>query len=158
MNKVKIIFLDIDGVLKRVQDKGINPIFVANIKELIEKTGAKIVISSDWRYNGMDFIKKYLPDIKEHIIDLTPSFDIKKSEDVILDLYVAVPRGFEIREWMNNYISREHYVSNYVIIDDSQDMLYGQRDNYVQVDQTKGFDKKCLEKALSILEKSNVVF
>ena len=158
MNKVKIIFLDIDGVLKRVQDKGINPIFVANIKELIEKTGAKIVISSDWRYNGMDFIKKYLPDIKEHIIDLTPSFDIKKSEDVILDLYVAVPRGFEIREWMNNYISREHYVSNYVIIDDSQDMLYGQRDNYVQIDQTKGFDKKCLEKALSILEKSNVVF
>jgi len=158
MNKVKIIFLDIDGVLKRVQDKGINSTLTANVKELIEKTGAKIVISSDWRYNGMDFIKKYLPDLQEHIIDLTPSFDVKKSENVILDLYVSVPRGFEIREWMNNYMSREHYVSNYVIIDDSQDMLYGQRNNYVQVDQTKGFDKKCLEKALSILEKSNVVF
>lgn len=152
MKKEKIIFLDIDGVLKRVQDRGINATLVANVKELVEKTGAKIVISSDWRYNGIDFIKKHLSDIQEHIIDITPSFEIL-NPTMNFDLYMPVPRGFEIREWINKYMTIDHCVANYVIIDDSQDMLYTQKDNYVKVLQNDGFDKKCLEKAIEILNK-----
>jgi cytochrome oxidase Cu insertion factor (SCO1/SenC/PrrC family) len=152
MMKMKIIFLDIEGVLKRVQDKGINPTLIANVKELVEKTGAKIVISSDWRYNGLDFVKNYLIEVQEHIIDVTPALEVKKKFSDNFELFVPVPRGLEIKEWIEKNTTMEQYINNYVIIDDSQDMLYTQKNNYVNVLQHVGFDKKCLEKALEILK------
>lgn len=152
MIKMKIIFLDIDGVLKRIQDRGINPTLIANVKELVEKTGAKIVISSDWKHNGLEFVKKYLIEIQEHIIDITPSLEIKKKFSDNFELFVPVPRGLEIKEWIERNTTMDMCIINYVIIDDSIDMLYTQKNNYVNVLQHVGFDKKCLEKALEILK------
>lgn len=70
-NKVKIIFLDIDGVLncKKTRSRTKNGYtFVDNSKlELVKKimlvTGAKVVLSSDWRYDRDD--KRYNQDFLE---------------------------------------------------------------------------------------------
>ena len=104
----KIIFLDIDGVLnsmdyfKQTKDcKGyteINPEKVKLLKEIVDRTGAQIVLSSTWR----DLAQRenepehpmytYLTDtLKEYgmeIIDHTP--------------YIGQDRPKEIRAWLDN--------------------------------------------------------
>jgi hypothetical protein len=58
---MKILFLDIDGVLNctEVDDKkpfadermyGLNPELVKNLKKVVDATGCKIVVSSSWRH------------------------------------------------------------------------------------------------------------
>ena len=54
---MKIIFLDVDGVLNCKSSKsrcggflGIDDSKVKLLKEIIDITGAKIVLSSSWRY------------------------------------------------------------------------------------------------------------
>lgn len=70
----KIIFLDIDGVLntERQHDRCVNegitpvdgfgyafdPIAVANLKRIVEETGADIVISSSWKLWGLDAMQR----------------------------------------------------------------------------------------------------
>jgi len=61
---MKVIFLDIDGVLNVIpqgHDKygGIfHPEFVENLRTIIEATDAKIVISSTWRMSGLNIMKE----------------------------------------------------------------------------------------------------
>lgn len=66
---MKIIFLDIDGVLnnfqvcerqrKYIEDPmcEIDPVRVLMVKHLCEETGARIVISSSWQQLGFDVLK-----------------------------------------------------------------------------------------------------
>lgn len=57
--KMKIIFLDIDGVLNvfgKSHDqygKTFHKHFENNLKYIIEQTNAKIVLSSTWRFKGL---------------------------------------------------------------------------------------------------------
>lgn len=47
---MKIIFLDIDGVLNYENSKSkVEEEKVKLLKEIVDKTGAEIVLSSDWR-------------------------------------------------------------------------------------------------------------
>jgi len=154
MIKIKVIFLDIDGVLKKIRGKGIDTKSINNLNELIEKTGANIVISSRWRINGMDYVQNKLGDlIVGEIIDVTPLLKIDKKFEAD---GVEIPRGSEIKEWIKKYTTVDKYVENYVIIDDCTDILYSQVSRYVHVDQTKGFDDKCLKKAIEILNIINM--
>ena len=56
---MKLIFLDIDGVLNVIpqghDDFGgiFHPEFIENLKHIIEETDAKIVVSSSWRHGGL---------------------------------------------------------------------------------------------------------
>lgn len=90
-----IIFLDIDGVLnceKAFKDgyckykewnndhhMSFYPPSKKLLNKLIEKTDAKIVISSSWRRSGLDWLKKVWKqeNMKGEIIDRTPSFHFK---------------------------------------------------------------------------------
>ena len=62
MEIMKLIFLDIDGVLVTLSDlsvrlkheKIVNEKCVKNLNRIIIETGAKIVISSAWRFNGLN--------------------------------------------------------------------------------------------------------
>jgi len=156
--KIKVIFLDIDGVLKKVQDTGFNGRNIDNINELVRKTDAKIVITSTWKNsNGLDFVKKVLEKngVKADIIGETPIFHI---EDPIYGT-PKVPRGFEIQSWIEKNTTMEfingevvvNFIESYVILDDQSDMLLEQMNNFVKVDPTKGFDGKCLKEAIEIL-------
>lgn len=160
MEKIKVIFLDIDGVLRPVQERGFNKKCVDNLNFLTKETGAKIVISSTWRERGIEEVIKFLKDhdVEGDIIDITPIFVAQKAwgKDWEKQIKVRIPRGLEIREWIRDYTNMERYIESYVIVDDSEDMLLNQVDHYVKVDQTKGFDKKCLNKALNILDIINI--
>jgi hypothetical protein len=121
---MKIIFLDIDGVLncetgyksgecnyvKWKWDDGTDDhhqSFYSKSKgllnKLIEETGAKIVISSTWRSFGIDFMKKVweIEGMKGDIIGVTPNF----RGDI--DGY-TIPRGCEIDYYIKNDLDFGH--------------------------------------------------
>ena len=158
---MKIIFLDIDGVLNcesayrngecQYQEwvwedgrKDHYQRFCVRSKELLNKlideTGAKIVISSTWRHSGINFMKKVweMEEMKGEIIGITPSMRTKG---------IDIPRGMEIKfyleemgfthiNWSEDKQQKrmdESGVENYIIIDDDSDMLYNQRHHFVHV-------------------------
>jgi hypothetical protein len=160
---MKIIFLDIDGVLnvipKSHDDFGgtFHDDFVENLKHIIDETGAKIVISSSWRFSGLEWMQKMwrFRNLPGEVIDVTTFFADKK-----LNLnYWDVVRGHEIKVWLDNHTD----IENYVILDDDLDMLDEQMNNYVQCSDNKdhpdcidigyGLTKKCAEKAIKILNR-----
>jgi hypothetical protein len=155
---IKIIFLDFDGVLISVTDKKFNMRNVDNLNELIRKTDAKIVVTSDWkRDHDFDFIKKTLTDngVRGEIIDITPNYTIKETDTI------KVPRGTEIESWITKYNTFDgenlKAVVNYVILDDHMDMLVYQLDHFIEIEQSKGFDGKALKDALDILTKDVIL-
>jgi len=160
---MKIIFLDIDGVMncenayrsgecRYVEwtnhrgDKDHHQAFCSWSKELLNKlideTNAKIVISSTWRSSGIEFMKSVweLEGMHGKIIGLTPNFRGEVNG-------YTIPRGCEIDKWLgDNGFSHINWdkdtqqeyidktgIENYIIIDDDSDMLYGQRNHFVHV-------------------------
>lgn len=88
--ETKIIFLDIDGVLN-VYPNGrdeygakFHSHFEDNLRFIIEKTQAKIVISSTWRMNGLREMKAMWQDrdLPGEVIDVTPVFNTERGEEI----------------------------------------------------------------------------
>jgi hypothetical protein len=157
----KIIFLDIDGVLNTenficayhyirtgkkdpdivipIQDEFgdmFDPMAVRALKYIIEETGAKIVISSTWRHSGLKVMQLMweMRDLPGEVIDVTP--------------FLNGPRGEEIAEWL-----RENQTDQYVIIDDDSDMLFEQKQNFVQTNFRYGLTFDKADEVISILNK-----
>lgn len=119
---MKVLFLDIDGVLNCKRDlevivekptnRIINQKFVERLNDIIEETGCKIVLSSTWRKfpDDVEWLKEFFP-----IYDTTPNLNS--------------PRGEEIRYWLKEYGKD---VVKYCIVDDDGDMLDDQLRHFVQ--------------------------
>lgn len=153
---MKVIFLDIDGVLNvsYIGDDEFgqifNDIFVKNLEKLLIETNAKLVISSTWRDSGLNFLHDMWKERKlpGEIIDITPNFMVKTGS--------VLQRGSEIAEWLS-----KNEVDNYVIIDDEVgDMLEEQINNIVRcsrnhehIDQIygMGLTTECTIQAIKIL-------
>lgn len=163
---MKVIFLDIDGVLNVISNGRdafgslFHEHFVNNLKSIINETGAKIVISSTWRFSGLKVMKqmwKYR-NLPGEVIDVTPH--CAAYDDI--NLCSGCERGAEIKEWLD----RNMLVSSYVIIDDDNDMLPSQMDYFVKtsgnichtdcVDVGYGLTKECAKQAIAIL--NNTVY
>lgn len=175
------IFLDVDGVINHAPfSGGFNANSLNNLKLLIFRTDAKVVISSSWREGDLERTKKHFPDwLKPHIVGET----IRGYEETIEGSSIPIARGSEIKHWIDRNLVYPWHANkkrkqefktlnedgtfklmrsqnlgveyNYVILDDASDMLYTQKDNFVLTDSNKGFDKKSLIKALTILNKDN---
>lgn len=158
---MKIIFLDIDGVLNVIPtgfDKfgpTFHDHFVENLKHLLQETGAKLVISSSWKHSGLKTMKdmwKYR-NLPGEVIDITPDCQYVVDELGKMRYYDEVSRG----AWLDKHDN----IENYVIIDDDNDMLESQQNNFVKtsgnskhpdkVDIGYGLTKICTEKAIQIL-------
>jgi hypothetical protein len=148
----KIIFLDIDGVLNNnssiQQDKDFPVRHLDHdaclvLKEIVEKTKAKVVISSTWRFIYYDFLVKHLATYKIKVIDKTG----QGCRHCV--------RGNEILTWIKDnekVIGCDYYVyRNYVILDDSTDMLYWQKDNFVKINNDFGLTNNYVDTIISIL-------
>jgi hypothetical protein len=124
--KLKIIFLDIDGVLNSSETirhnhesgllKGDYDLpqkqFVDRVNRIIIEATAKVVISSSWRYQGFDRVSKTLYScglLPDSIIGMTPLL----SGDIL--------RGQEIQEWLS-VADKEYDIERIVILDDDSDM------------------------------------
>lgn len=137
---MKVIFLDIDGVLNGKHNSGWMAIDGRNVSwlnRLTEQSGADIVISSTWRYASMEFLRPLLKDcgVKGNIIDRTP-----------IHLFDTT-RGKEIAYWLAN-----HNIDAFVILDNNDDM--GKlADHLVRVDDSIGLSRADVFKALVILQR-----
>ena len=164
----KIIFLDIDGVLntkewhsrmtkdtpKDEYGYAFDPVTVKNLAHIIDKTGADIVISSSWKFYGVAKLRKMweIRNLPGTILDITPN---TISDEMLLnanleEFQLGVCRGNEIKEWLSRHKGE---VSNYVIIDDFDDMLPEQEDHAVLTDSLIGITGSDAEKAIMILNR-----
>ncbi len=149
--KMKIIFLDIDGVLNSVKsmkdlynDQGIRgfndvpaPKHVKNLNRITEETGAKIVVSSTWRKLHSIISLMYifhLCGIKGEIIGCTP--------------VLHKERGHEIQAWLDETEYKD--IEKFIIIDDDSDMEH-LMDYLVKIDNRYGLTEKDVHKSIEIL-------
>jgi len=162
-NKIKIIFLDIDGVINSEdwfmsdrnpgnlngQEGDIDPLCAERINKICQETGAKIVLSSDWRINWphrIDRIEKGGIN-KGLIIDKTPEHMwIMSCCD---ELSGFTSRGSEIDDWLSQHPECERFV----IIDDRTDFTEEQKLNFVHVNSMHGIDDIDVKFAIEILNR-----
>lgn len=123
---MKVIFLDIDGVLnseeflKNNPTQAIDKDSVSILKSIVDKTGAAIVMSSGWKLwfdDNMlpqDGYSQYLYDIlcdfNINLFGKTPDFS---TEEIRTRKTFSHIKAKEISSWLN-----EHAVDKYVVIDD----------------------------------------
>lgn len=166
MKTNKIIFLDIDGVLN-VYSQGrdeygstFHQHFVDNLKRIVDETGAKIVMSSTWRFAGLEKMKQMWIDrnLPGELIDVTVDC-VQIVDEGRAEFYDTVERGHEVEQWLDENPG----VKSYVILDDDNDFLTHQRGNFVRtanninhpdcVDIGYGLTSECANKAIRILNR-----
>ena len=108
---MKIVFLDIDGVLncKRTPNPRkfpfiVDPVLLGRLNRLLELTGAKVVLTSNWRYDpaGMFSARHYgVP-----FVDTTPDLPNE-------------PRCNPTLDWLR----RHPDVERFIVVDDEDDEL-----------------------------------
>jgi hypothetical protein len=137
---MKVIFLDIDGVLNSQAwgqyGHGLcdfdecsrdtlkwDPAAVANLRQIVAETGAQIVVSSSWRGYKDKAVESWQRmfacyDWKDApVIGETP--DLNR---MVNGIYVSKTRGDEVAEWLKHHPE----VTHYVVIDDDADFHSGQ--------------------------------
>ena len=162
----KYIFLDIDGVLNSEHtwdDKMSNFIcdqYLENLRNIVEKTEAKIILSSSWRVYFGEYTKEPRNIFAIHLVqalakhnlklhDMTPCIKGKFSNE----------RGLEIRTYID-----KHNIKDYVVIDDEEFSDFRTHLDMSKFIQTKfgkentsiedeGLSKEVATKAIEILNK-----
>jgi hypothetical protein len=160
---MKVIFLDIDGVLNVIPQGrdaygGIfHPEFVDNLERIINETGAKIVISSSWRHSGLQRMLDMweFRNLPGEVIGVTP--DLYRHID--FEGERTMVRGDEIQA----ILDRMPEITNYVILDDDEDMLPSQLGNFVCcsnninhpdcIDIGYGLTNECTNRTIRILNR-----
>lgn len=156
---MKILFLDFDGVLNPVHyenmmwkmwktsnglikskdeygmiffDQSIEP-----LREIVEKTGCRIVISSTWRKEGIIKMESMWKarNMPGYLQSLTPIFD-------------SAERGKEISHWLN-VASIE--VNQYAILDDR--VIEGHKEHFVKTNGFYGLTSEDADEVIKILNK-----
>ena len=149
----KVIFLDIDGVLTSnewaenvLKQEGyrvdeFNELClgkIALLKEIVDATGAKIVLSSSWRFDeaALTAVKNQLAQCDLDVFDLTSQrIDVVFNRTKELKLYIE-----------------EHHPDAYLILDDEIIKDAELAPHQVRTSLTRGLLKKDVEPAIKILE------
>ena len=160
---MKVIFLDIDGVLNYTQwyvsdrnpgnlngeEGDIDPMCADRINHICEETGAKIVLSSDWRISWPYCIDRIEKGGINHglIIDKTPEH--MWVEHCTGDFLDWSSRGSEIDDWLSQHTECDRYV----ILDDRKDFTEEQQPNFIHVNSMHGIDDTDVVFAIQILNR-----
>ena len=171
----KVIFLDVDGVLNSsrtlYEDISLEDDLISNLKELVDKTDAKIILSSSWRlsteavatlidkldkfglaisgmtYDGvdLDWLEKYEFDVTKKYLDTKFDYDENRQIKITHD------RGAEIFKWLH-----DHDDCAYVILDDEIEDIkpYFSESVIVKTSYKAGLTKEDVKKAIQILNKN----
>ena len=166
---MKIIFLDVDGVLnssdwnRKNKDKIKNGFLIDETKvallgELIENATAKIVLHSGWRFwfdNNFKPIKKeskhfYKLLKKENIsfFDFTPDFS---TEEIRRTKKFSLVKSEEILFWIKEHKN----ISGWIVIDDldlNNEIISAHQ---IKPDSTRGLEKEDVETAIKLFAEQN---
>ena len=114
---MKVIFLDVDGVLNCIYSKsrqgnyiGIDDIRVKRLKEIVDKTGAKIVLTSTWKFDWEVTDKESMSEGGWYL-----DRKMKRQNLTILDKThdQGWNRGYGIKQYLDS-----HIVDSWVVLDD----------------------------------------
>lgn len=155
---MKLIFLDIDGVLNCMGSKsrcegfiGIDDDKVKRLKQIIDSIDAKIVLTSTWRKHwnknsdSNDYSGNYM------------NRKFKKQNLKIMDKieYDGVHRGKGIIDYLNNFHTD---IENWIVLDDEYFPDYkelGILDHMVKTEFIKGLQERHVDLAIELLNKEN---
>ncbi len=156
-----VIFLDIDGVLNKHTDISeqkyfINETLLENFKQLVDRTGSKIVLSSTWRLSkpAVEILNKTfdeygIPRISSKTSNIQSSSSCNFSE-----------RPEEIYLWLKintDYFDKKIKITNFVILDDmdlikEKSFAEYRQGHFVKIDPVDGLTKEKVAEAIKILE------
>ena len=168
---MKVIFLDFDGVLnssryaarlikagKQTQDENGHELFdpdtIKRFNRIVDQTGAKVVVSSSWRYLGLTTMIEIWQDRGLHgqIIDMTSLYVVDEYimehglEWLTNEAKVGSPRAVEIEAWLQEHDN----IDRYVILDDLP-MSADLQSHFVQTNPIFGLSNAQAAKAIKIL-------
>lgn len=148
---MKILFLDVDGVLNSRRTAtafnefpwDVNPddlrlfdnVAIGLVKKICNETDSKIILSSTWRHQEGMF-EKMAKVLELPIIGRTP-------------IKIGGNRGQEIQMWLDDHRGT---VDKYAIVDDDSDMLGSQTHFFVQTCQRNGILLEHYEKLIKVLQ------
>ena len=153
---MKAIFLDIDGVLNcesthETTRSGVTFVedrFVKRLKTIVDATDARVVLSSDWRYDRdcVGYNGDYL-ELVEKLFEYGIEFYGFTSVCLRNDRGFPIEnRGFEI----NQYLIEHHEVDKFVILDDRCDME-PHLDRLVMTSYDTGLTEEDVKEAIELL-------
>lgn len=161
---MKLIFLDVDGVLNSqdyivkehdrlgheayvrvyLNQGGIpfDPKCINFLKYIIDNTDALICVSSTWRLSKdqKERLNVTLGNYANRIIGYTPYLGIEKG------------RGLEIEQFLTNLKEIKCPLENYIILDDDKDMTEEQMEHLILTNYKTGLT---MENAIKSIEKLN---
>ncbi len=159
---MKFLFLDVDGVLNNIHTEdtapsgclGVSRRLIRNLADIIEKTGAIIILTSDWKigWESFDFCcsndAKYLnKKLSKEKIRITG----KTYDEHIYDRFFE-DRGKGIKRFLSQQINVESYVviDDHVFLDFDEDI----KSRLVKTDASVGLTEEDVERAIEILSQS----
>ncbi len=165
----KIIFLDFDGVITTMASRYALDRYKCDLlQQVIDRTGAKIVVSSSWREGSAEktiaelrnvptFLKKFVPSWVNEIMGVT----IRAYNYIREGVHLGIPRGVEIKQWIDTHLHRDEEGKyerkqvgvdfQYVILDDDSDMLLEHADHFIHTDGYLGMSQADAIRAVCIL-------
>lgn len=125
---MKILFLDVDGVLNSYKTGGMYALkrnCLRRLQKIVEETNCEIVLSSTWRKDeyALRRLRRVLAYRGLKIKDVTPN--------------LGSIRGAEIDWWFEMY-NLKPITFRYAIVDDDSDMLDEQLPHFFQTDPEYG--------------------
>lgn len=136
---MKVIFLDIDGVLNTNSNKEISNEKLKLLSELVSKTGAEVVLSSSWRY-GWNQPEKNKPGTRFY--NLKQQF---KDNDIVIKETIGLDLTKSIQ--IKNYLST-NVIDKYVVLDDEPIDIV----NLVQTNGDVGLTQSDCQKVVLLLK------
>lgn len=181
---MKLIFLDIDGVLNTSDDNCYRHLLrqheaeskdipyksgeliskthdkygnlfddraVKWLQYVVETTGAKIVISSTWRFSGLEEMQSMWShrELPGEVIGITPSY--RHCETGFEESPYEDWRGQEIKLYLDRLAQKGEPAECYVILDDDADMLPSQEPCFVKCDARLGITYVEVENIVKVL-------
>lgn len=162
---MKVIFLDIDGVLNCSTSKsfchddtcgiitGIDSDKVKRLAKIVEATGAEIILSSDWK----DGWSKYYTSSKPSHAKYLDNHLYKKGRLTIKDKTPSTNKGSWFRgEEILTYLRLHQDIENYVILDDTFFEDFDNKniiDHLIITDYKYGLTDENVKQAIEILNK-----
>ncbi len=103
---LKVIFLDVDGVLSSFGLRGLCGTRLDLFADLVKQTGAEVVLASMWRH----------PSCRDQRLRLQQELGKRDVEFFGETPILGKPRGEEIKRWID--AARRRHPINFVILDD----------------------------------------
>ena len=137
--KMKVIFLDIDGVLNNNSDREISNDKLKLLSELVSKTGADVVLSSSWRYGWNK------PELNQPGTRIYRLKQLLKDNDIVIKdtIGLDLTKSIQIKNYLNT-----NMISNYIVLDDEPIDTA----NLVQTNAEQGLTQSDCQKAFQLLK------